>query len=64
NSYLEQAKIYREDFKTDEEYNAKVDEYRDLIITNYGIKYVEESALYEHVVAALRQYATSVKYAA
>lgn len=64
NQYLEQANIKREDFDTEEEYNEKVEQYRDLILTNYGSAYINESVVYEQVMIALRKYATNITYAA
>lgn len=64
NQYLEQANIKREDFKTEEEYNEKVQQYRDLILTNYGSAYITENVVYEQVMIALRKYATNVNYVA
>ena len=58
-SYLEQANIHPEDYKTEEEYNAKVQEYRDLILTNYGKAYVMENAIFECVMEVVITYATA-----
>ena len=63
-AYLEQAKIYREDFDTEEAYNEKVQYYRDLVLTNFGSAYINESVVYEQVMIALRKYATNITYAA
>jgi hypothetical protein len=63
-AYLKQANVNREDFKTEEEYNKKVEEYRNLILTNYGSAYITESVIYEQVMLSLRKYATNVTYVA
>ena len=63
-AYLKQAQVNREDFKTEEEYNEKVEYYRDLVLTNFGSAYINESVVYEQVMLALRKYATNINYAA
>ena len=63
-AYLKQAQVNREDFKTEEEYNEKVEYYRDLVLTNFGSAYINESVVYEQVMLALRKYATNITYAA
>ena len=50
-------------FKTEEEYNEKVEYYRNLVLTNFGSSYITESVIYEHVIGAMRGYANSVNYA-
>ena len=41
----------------EEKYNAEIQKYRDIILTNYGEDYILENVLYEHVMETLRTYA-------
>ena len=61
-SYLEQYKVVREDYDTEEKYQEQVDIYRNIINTNYGESYFRESVYFEYAMETLRSYAT-LKYA-
>lgn len=53
-SYLTQYEVSRENFDTDEEYEEKVQYYRDMIDTQYGEAYFNEAAYFEYVMDIIR----------
>ncbi len=61
-AYLEQYKIYRDNYDTEEAYNKDVDKYREIILTQYGEDYIMENAVFEHIMSTLITYA-NITYA-
>ena len=59
-AYLEQNKVNRDDFETEEKYNEEVEKYKSLILANYGEDYIMESVVFEHVMKTLRSYANII----
>lgn len=59
-AYLEQNKVNRDDFETEEKYNEEVEKYKSLILANYGEDYIMESVVFEHVMKTLRSYANVI----
>ena len=61
-AYLEQYKVDRDNYDTEEEYNKQVEYYKSVILTQYGEDYITENALFEYIMDTLVTYA-NIKYA-
>ncbi len=56
-AYLEQYKVDRDNYDTEEEYNKQVEYYKSVILTQYGEDYITENALFEYIMETFLTYA-------